>query len=67
MSIPIIVKKERVRKDMLRKCNHFPQLNKKLCDNWICEFLWKKIVCHQVKTSHTYVPMGSEIDINPLI
>lgn len=67
MSIPIMVKKERIRKDMLRKRNRFPELNNKRYDNWICGFLWEKFVNTEVKTVHSYIPMGSESDINPLI
>ncbi|WP_306014169.1 MULTISPECIES: hypothetical protein [unclassified Allomuricauda] len=60
-----MVKKERIRKDMLRKRNRFPELNKKHYDNWICEFLWEKIVNTEVKTVPSYIPMESESDINP--
>jgi 5-formyltetrahydrofolate cyclo-ligase len=40
---------------------------KKKYDEWICNSLWNSIKKHNFKKVHCYLPMGTEIDIKPLI
>jgi 5-formyltetrahydrofolate cyclo-ligase len=44
-----------------------PKRIKKEYDQWICDSLWQTIKERDSKTVHCYLPMGSEINIIPLI
>jgi 5-formyltetrahydrofolate cyclo-ligase len=63
----IIDRKKILRKDMLLKRSKLLNPAKKKYDAWICNSLWSTIKTHQFKKVHCYLPMGTEIDITPLI
>lgn len=59
--------KKKLRKEMLAKRGKLSLQTKEKYDQWICESLWKRIETHGYQTIHCYLPMGTEININPLI
>ena len=59
--------KKNLRKQMLFKRAKLSKLAKAQYDQWLCQWLWKKIEEHHFKTIHCYLPMGTEINIFPLI
>jgi 5-formyltetrahydrofolate cyclo-ligase len=63
----IIDQKKILRKEMLLKRSKLLNYAKKKYDAWICNALWNNIKKHQFKKVHCYLPMGTEIDITPLI
>jgi 5-formyltetrahydrofolate cyclo-ligase len=65
MTIP--EQKKELRKQMHSKRVEISQSDKKQYDSWICEELFKIIKENYFKTIHCYLPMGTEIDIFPLI
>lgn len=52
---------------MLAVRNEMDRREKALRDKAICRQLWKVIEEKKVKTVHTYLPMGSEVDIYQVI
>ncbi|MDF0706645.1 5-formyltetrahydrofolate cyclo-ligase [Flagellimonas okinawensis] len=67
MESAIKMEKIRIRNQMLQQRERMPRSKKIIYDKWVCERLWEAVKAHQVKTLHTYLPMGSEIDITPFI
>jgi len=59
--------KKDLRKIMLVKRARLPRRIKKEYDHWICDSLWETIQEQNLKTVHCYLPMGTEINITPLI
>ena len=59
--------KKKLRKQMLFKRARLSKSLKPKYDDWICNSLWKIIKEHGFKTVHCYLPMGTEINITPLI
>ncbi len=59
--------KKDLRNTMLVKRARLPRRIKKEYDQWICDSLWQTIQKRDCKTVHCYLPMGSEINITPLI
>lgn len=59
--------KKELRKRMLVKRARLPRRIKKEYDQWICNSLFKTIQERSYKTVHCYLPMGTEINITPLI
>lgn len=59
--------KKILRSKMLVKRARLKKQSKKGYDNWICESLWLTIKERNYKTVHCYLPMGTEINIKPLI
>ncbi|MEZ5043448.1 MAG: 5-formyltetrahydrofolate cyclo-ligase [Saprospiraceae bacterium] len=59
--------KIKLRKEMLAKRAKLSQQNKEKYDQWICAELLKIVKTHHCKAIHTYLPMGTEINILPLI
>lgn len=59
--------KKNLRKQMLLQRAKLSKPTKKKYDLWICQSLLKIIKDRDYKTIHCYIPMGSEIDISPLI
>jgi len=62
----IVDQKDELRKRMLSMRAALPA-NKEVVDNIICKRLLDYIKKNDCKIIHCYIPMGSEIDINPLI
>lgn len=56
-----------LRKEMLVKRAKLLKSAKKKYDEWICNSLWNLIKTHNYTKVHCYLPMGTEIDITPLI
>ncbi len=52
---------------MLTKRNKLLKDEKKKYDEWICEVLLKMVKNNDYKVVHTYLPMGSEINISNFI
>lgn len=67
MESTIKTEKRNLRKQMLQQRERMPRSKKIMHDEWICEQLWEQVETRQVRTLHTYLPMGSEIDIAPFI
>ena len=67
MKSAIRTRKQTLRNQMLRCRDQMPESQKLVYDEWICESLWEEVVSRRVKTLHTYLPMGSEMDISPFI
>lgn len=67
MESTIKTEKESIRKQMLQQRERMPGSKKVIYDKWVCERLWEQVETRQVRTLHTYLPMGSEIDITPFI
>lgn len=65
--ISVIDQKKHVRKEMLMKRATLIPSAKKNYDQWVCNSLLKKIEDLHCKTVHCYLPMGTEINITPLI
>ncbi len=63
----IIEQKKNLRAKMLLKRAKILLSEKKKYDAWICHSLWNIIKKHNYKNVHCYLPMGTEIDITPLI
>ena len=59
--------KKKLRKEMHLKRAELNPVFKQKYDKWICEALLKTIKENKFKTIHCYLPMGTEIDIFPLI
>lgn len=62
-----LVQKENLRRDMLKKRAVLDRVYKKEYDQWICQQLEKIINEDNHRVIHTYLPMGKEINIYPLI
>lgn len=65
--IEVIKQKKDLRKEMLIKRARLKLSYKKEYDLWVCNELEKIIDLNDYKTIHAYLPMGKEIDINPLL
>lgn len=63
----VIEQKKALRKQMLVKRARLNRKAKKKYDQWICDSLWETIKSRNFKTVHCYLPMGTEINIIPLI
>jgi 5-formyltetrahydrofolate cyclo-ligase len=63
----ILDQKKALRNQMLFKRATFPKSIKPKYDEWICLSLWRIIAENEFKTIHCYIPMGTEIDLSPLI
>ncbi len=59
--------KQLLRVNMLKKRALLHPLKKQTYDKWICNCLAKTIFYLNAKVIHAYIPMGSEIDISPLL
>lgn len=59
--------KKKLRKEMLAKRAKLSQQNKEKYDQWICAELLKIVKAYHCKAIHAYLPMGTEINILPLI
>lgn len=59
--------KKKLRKQMQLERAKLSKFAKTKYDEWICQTLLEKIENHQYKTIHCYLPMGTEINIFPLI
>jgi 5-formyltetrahydrofolate cyclo-ligase len=59
--------KKNLRKQMLLKRAKLPKEKKEVYDQGICNTLLNTIEGNQYKTIHCYLPMGTEINIFPLI
>lgn len=63
----IIEKKKELRKQMLTERASLDLKIKAQYDQWICEKIWADIVKGSFQFVHCYLPMGSEVNIFPLI
>jgi 5-formyltetrahydrofolate cyclo-ligase len=63
----IIEEKKRLRKQMLFERTTLDKQKKEEYDQWICQSIWEIICNHSFKNVHCYLPMGTEINISPLI
>lgn len=59
--------KRAVRQQMKTRREALPSAAKADYDQWICQRLWDRIEKHRLDTIHVYLPMGSEINIYPLL
>lgn len=63
----ITEEKKSLRKHILAQRNALDVAEKKLLDTAICKSLQKLITQKKCKVVHAFLPMGSEININPLL
>lgn len=63
----IIDQKKELRQEMKTRRAAIPATLKAEYDQWICQALWRMIDHHQFHTIHLHLPMGTEINIFPLI
>ena len=59
--------KKALRKQMQARRAALPTAGKAAYDQWICQALWQKIEKQGYRSVHCYLPMGTEINIFPLI
>lgn len=59
--------KQALRKIMAQKRDNLVPARKKAYDQWICNQLLALVKTNSYQLIHTYLPMGSEIDLSPLI
>jgi 5-formyltetrahydrofolate cyclo-ligase len=65
--VDIVAKKKALRTEMHRQRAAITSRVRRDNDNWICDELIALITKRNCQVVHTYLPMGSEIDIKPLI
>lgn len=63
----IIEDKKQLRKIKSRERVQLEKGYKLEYDKWICDKIWEIVISKKVKVMHCYLPMGTEIDITPLI
>lgn len=63
----ITEQKAALRKEMRKRRSQIPLSAKKEYDQWVCQSLAKTIKEHSFEVIHCYLPMGTEINIYPLI
>lgn len=63
----IIKEKKRLRKEMFQKRSKLLPMQKSQWDEYICEQLESIINEKDIKVVHSYLPIGSEVNIFPLI
>jgi 5-formyltetrahydrofolate cyclo-ligase len=63
----IAEKKKELRAQMNAKRLGLNKAWKAKYDNWVCHALWQIIQLNNAKSVHTFLPMGNEINIYPLI
>ena len=63
----VINHKKELRKEMLIKRGCLNKTTKAIYDQWICDSFLKIIEDAQFKRIHCYLPMGTEINISPLL
>lgn len=63
----VINKKQALRKKMLLQRSKLVTQDKKVYDNLICKNLQELIIQKKCTVVHAFLPMGSEININPLL
>jgi 5-formyltetrahydrofolate cyclo-ligase len=59
--------KKAIREQMLLKRYAFSLSDKGSYDTWICDQVYNDIISKKAQVIHSYLPLSSEIDINPLI
>lgn len=59
--------KQALRKIMAQGRDNLAQATKKAYDQWVCTQLLALIKINHYQLIHTYLPMGSEINLDPLI
>ncbi len=67
LGMTIEEKKKALRKEMHLQRNSINQELKTQYDQWICNSMLQIIEEKQINIVHSYLPMGSEIDIYPLL
>lgn len=60
-------KKSAIRKEMLLQRDSLPAVEKQILDNELCEKISAVIAGRKARVVHSYIPFGSEPDINPLL
>ena len=63
----IVDQKKKDRKKILAQRNSLAPSKKQNYDTWVCEQLEALIVSNNYQVIHAYLPIGSEIDIFPLL
>ncbi|MCB0537907.1 MAG: 5-formyltetrahydrofolate cyclo-ligase [Bacteroidetes bacterium] len=63
----IAEQKKKVRRQMLAERAKLEMPMKEKYDHWVCEEIWSIILEHKHQFVHSYLPMGAEINIYPLI
>ena len=61
------LQKQKLRKELLLKRNNLISCEKLKYDTWICNALENIIFEHNCAVVHAYLPIGSEIDLRPLL
>ena len=67
MNLPIKEEKKAIRSKMLEKRNAMPRQERNAHSEKICNQLWEIILKNKVQVIHSYLTMGSEINVLPLL
>lgn len=63
----VVELKKDLRKEMLKKRASINKSFKLQYDSWICDKIFELVLQKNYKNIHAYLPMGDEININPLL
>lgn len=66
-TLDISQQKRALRQQMRQRRGQLEPIAKAAYDNWVCEQVWQRIEQKAMQSVHCYLPMGTEIDIYPLI
>jgi len=67
MNVTIKEQKIHLRKIMLEKRNEMPQQERDVLSGKICSKLWSYILENKIEIIHSYLTMGSEVNVLPLL
>lgn len=67
MEPSIAAEKKAIRERMLEHRNNMPRSKRNALSAIICSKLWELILEHDFKIIHSYLPMGSEVNVMPLL
>ncbi|MEZ4722375.1 MAG: 5-formyltetrahydrofolate cyclo-ligase [Flavobacteriales bacterium] len=62
-----IAQKKQIRKSILDKRDALPRKARQQLSNSICRQLWELIISNNSRVIHSYLPMGSEVNVAPLL
>lgn len=67
MESTIAAEKKQIRERMLEQRNQMPRTERNALSESICSQLWNLIIEKDTKVIHSFLPMGSEVNVLPLL
>lgn len=67
MDIDPKTRKKQLRQRMLAQRDKLPPGERKLQSEGICEQLWELVLSRKIRVIHSYLPMGSEVNVLPFL